>query len=52
MMTLRKRLELQMMPRALRNVRQACAKAAGNYDVLPYQGRVTLFRVRKNPWAA
>ncbi len=47
MMTLRKRLELQMIPRALRNVRQACAKAAGNYDVLPYQGRVTLFRVRE-----
>src|SRR5262249_39581722 len=47
MMTLRKRLELQMLPKALRNVRQACSKAAGNYDVLPYQGRVTLFRVRE-----
>jgi aspartate racemase len=47
MMTLRKRLELQMLPRPLRNVRQACSKAAGNYDVHPYQGRVTLFRVRE-----
>jgi aspartate racemase len=47
MMTLRKRLELQMLPRALRNVRQACSRAAGNYDVHPYQGRVTLFRVRE-----
>ena len=47
LMTLRKRLELAMIPRHLRNVRQACAKAAGNYDVLPYKGRVTLFRVRE-----
>ena len=47
LMTLRKRLELQMLPRALRNVRQACAKAAGAYDVQPYSGRVTLFRVRE-----
>lgn len=47
MMTLRKRLELQMLPRALRNVRQACAKAAGDYDVEPYRGRVTLFRVKE-----
>ena len=31
---------------ALRNVRQACAKAAG-YDVEPYKGRVTLFRVKE-----
>ncbi|HEV2714011.1 MAG TPA: amino acid adenylation domain-containing protein, partial [Terriglobales bacterium] len=36
MMTLRKRLELAMLPRALRNVRRACAKAAGQYDVQPY----------------
>ncbi len=47
MMTLRKRLELQMLPRPLRNVRQACAKAAATYDVQPYSGRVTLFRVRE-----
>ncbi len=47
MMTLRKRLELQMLPRQLRNVRQACAKAAGNYDVEPYSGKVTLFRVKE-----
>jgi thioesterase domain-containing protein len=47
MMTLRKRLELRMLPPALRNVRQACAKAAANYDVQPYSGRVTLFRVRE-----
>jgi thioesterase domain-containing protein/aryl carrier-like protein len=46
-MTLRKRIELQFLPRALRNVRQACAKAAGDYDVQPYPGRVTLFRVRE-----
>jgi thioesterase domain-containing protein/acyl carrier protein len=46
-MTLRKRLELRMLPRALRNVRQACAKAAGAYDVQPYSGRVTLFRVKE-----
>lgn len=47
LMTLRKRLELAMIPRHLRDVRQACAKAAGDYDVLPYSGRVTLFRVRE-----
>jgi surfactin family lipopeptide synthetase A len=47
LMTLRKRLELQMLPRALRNVRQACAKAAAGYDVLPYDGQVTLFRVKE-----
>jgi thioesterase domain-containing protein/acyl carrier protein len=47
LMTLQKRLELQMLPRPLRNVRQACAKAAGGYDVLPYDGQVTLFRVKE-----
>jgi thioesterase domain-containing protein len=47
LMTLQKRLELQFLPRALRNVRQACAKAAADYDVQPYPGRVTLFRVRE-----
>ncbi len=47
LMTLRKRIELQFLPRALRNVRQACSKAAGEYDVQPYSGRVTLFRVRE-----
>ena len=47
LMTLRKRLELQMLPRALRNVRQACAKAAGEYEVQPYEGQVTLFRVKE-----
>jgi aspartate racemase len=47
LMTLRKRLELQFLPRALRNVRQACAKAAADYDVQPYPGKVTLFRVRE-----
>jgi thioesterase domain-containing protein len=46
-MTLRKRLELQFLPRALRNVRQACSKAAGEYDVQPYRGKLTLFRVRE-----
>jgi len=46
-MTLRKRIELQFLPRALRNVRQACSQAAGDYDVQPYPGRVTLFRVRE-----
>jgi aspartate racemase len=47
LMTLRKRLELQMLPRPLRNVRQACAKAAGEYKVEPYGGAVTLFRVKE-----
>lgn len=47
MMTLRKRLELQMLPRPLRAVRQACAKAAAGYDVQPYDGVVTLFRVKE-----
>jgi len=47
LMTLRKRLELQFLPRALRNVRQACAKAAAEYDVRPYRGKITLFRVRE-----
>jgi amino acid adenylation domain-containing protein len=47
LMTLRKRLELQMLPRPLRNVRQACAKAAGEYEVQPYEGQVTLFRVKE-----
>jgi aspartate racemase len=47
MMTLRKRLELRMLPRALRNVRRACEKAAGEYYVEPYSGRVTLFRVKE-----
>jgi len=47
LMTLRKRLELRMLPRALRNVKQACSKAAGDYDVKPYSGRVTLFRVKE-----
>jgi len=47
LMTLRKRLELQMLPRPLRNVRQACATAAAGYDVQPYAGQVTLFRVKE-----
>lgn len=47
LMTLRKRIELRLLPRALRNIRQACSKAAGNYEVQPYNGRVTLFRVRE-----
>jgi thioesterase domain-containing protein len=46
LMTLQKRLELRMLPRALRNVRQACARAAAGYDVQPYDGQVTLFRVK------
>lgn len=46
-MTLRKRLELQFLPKALRNVRMACSRAAGEYDVQPYRGKVTLFRVRE-----
>lgn len=45
--TLGKRLELQMLPKPLRNVRQACAKAAAGYDVQPYEGKVTLFRVKE-----
>lgn len=47
LMTLRKRIELRLLPRALRNVRQACSKAAGKYEIQPYNGRVTLFRVRE-----
>jgi thioesterase domain-containing protein/acyl carrier protein len=47
LMTLQKRLELRMLPTALRNVRQACAKAAAGYDVQPYDGQVTLFRVKE-----
>lgn len=47
LMTLRKRIELRMLPRALRNVRQACSKAANKYEIQPYKGRVTLFRVRE-----
>jgi amino acid adenylation domain-containing protein len=47
LMTLRKRIELQFLARPLRNVRQACSKAAGQYEVQPYGGRVTLFRVRE-----
>jgi thioesterase domain-containing protein/acyl carrier protein len=47
LMTLRKRIEMRFLPRALRNVRRACSEAAGEYDVQPYKGRVTLFRVRE-----
>jgi thioesterase domain-containing protein len=47
LMTLGKRLELQFLPPALRKVKQACTKAAGTYDIQPYPGRVTLFRVRE-----
>jgi amino acid adenylation domain-containing protein len=47
LMTLRKRIEMRFLPRALRNVRRACSKAATEYDVKPYSGRVTLFRVRE-----
>jgi len=47
LLTLRKRIELRLLPRALRNVRQACSKAANEYEVQPYKGRVTLFRVRE-----
>jgi amino acid adenylation domain-containing protein len=47
MMTLRKRLELQMLPKPLRAVRQACVKAAAAYDVQPYDGVITLFRVKE-----
>jgi thioesterase domain-containing protein len=47
LMTLRKRLELQMLPRPLRNVRQACSIAAAGYNVQPYDGKVTLFRVKE-----
>jgi amino acid adenylation domain-containing protein len=47
LMTLQKRIELQMLPRALRNVRQACARAAAGYDIQPYDGQVTLFRAKE-----
>lgn len=47
LMTLRKRIEMRFLPRALRNVRQACSRAAGQYDIRPYTRRVTLFRVRE-----
>ena len=47
MMTLGKRLELQMLPKPLRAVRQACAKAAATYEVEPYDGVVTLFRAKE-----
>lgn len=47
MSTLGKRLELRMLPKPLRAVRQACAKAAAGYDVQPYDGVVTLFRVKE-----
>jgi aspartate racemase len=46
-MTLRKRIELQLLPPVLRNVRQACATAAEAYEIRPYSGRVTLFRVKE-----
>lgn len=46
-MTMRKRIELRLLPRALRNVRRACSKAANEYDVQPYGGRISLFRVRE-----
>ncbi len=46
-MTLRKRIELRLLPRALRNVRRACSRAADQYDVQPYAGSITLFRVRE-----
>jgi thioesterase domain-containing protein len=36
-----------MLPRPLRNVRQACARAAADYTVQPYDGQVTLFRVKE-----
>jgi aspartate racemase len=47
MMTLQKRIELQFLPKALRKVKEACSRAAATYDVQPYSGRVTLFRVRE-----
>jgi amino acid adenylation domain-containing protein len=47
LMTLRKRLELSFLPRPLRNVRRACASAAAAYNVEPYAGQVTLFRVKE-----
>jgi len=46
-MTLQKRIELQFLPKALRKVKEACSRAAAAYDVQPYSGRVTLFRVRE-----
>jgi len=47
LMTMRKRIQLRFLPRGLRNVREACAKAAASYEIQPYNGRVTLFRVRE-----
>ncbi len=47
LMTLGKRIELQMLPKPLRAVQRACAKAAAGYDVQPYDGVVTLFRVKE-----
>jgi amino acid adenylation domain-containing protein len=47
LLTLRTRIEMRFLPRALRNIRVACSKAAAEYDVQPYKGRVTLFRVRE-----
>jgi thioesterase domain-containing protein len=46
-MTLGKRIELQLLPRALRNVKRACSRAADQYEVQPYNGRVSLFRVKE-----
>jgi amino acid adenylation domain-containing protein len=47
LMTLRKRNELRNLPAQLRAVREACSQAADRYKIQPYQGRITLFRVRE-----
>jgi aspartate racemase len=47
LMTLRKRRELRNLPAPLRAVRQTCSQAADRYQVQPYDGQVSLFRVKE-----
>jgi thioesterase domain-containing protein len=43
---LRRKTSLLFLPRALKNVRKACGKAANRYVPTTYAGRLVLFRAR------
>jgi amino acid adenylation domain-containing protein len=40
----KKRIELLFLPRAVKNVRKACAIAGNSYQLQPYSDRIVLFR--------
>ena len=44
---IKRTVAIARLPRALKDVREACAEAARRYDAQPYSGKVTLFQAQE-----